>query len=220
MVWHPNLRAVDAPSHLIWSTRTATRQKRSSAADRPLSQWLVTPLVKLPRQPLRVFRSSHLSQRLSSSGIRIAIDDFGTGYSSLNYLRRFNFHSLKVDRSFISNVIGDRKTAAVTEGLFALAQSLNLKVTAEGVETREQLAFLLSRQCDQFQGYLVSRPVPAQAIYHLLEGGYNLGNSLRLTPLQQSGVVTELHKALKCRTIGHLPAVAPRTHDHDHAMRP
>jgi diguanylate cyclase (GGDEF)-like protein/PAS domain S-box-containing protein len=137
--------------------------------------------------------------RLSRSGIQIAIDDFGTGYSSLNYLRRFNFHSLKIDRSFISNVVRDQKTAAVTEGLFALAQSLNLKVTAEGVETREQLAFLLSRPCDQFQGYLASRPVPAKAIYDLLEGGYNLGHSLRLTPTQQSDVVAELSKALKCR---------------------
>ena len=157
-------------------------------------------------------------ERLSRSGVQIAIDDFGTGYSSLNYLRRFTFHSLKVDRSFISNVILDRKTAVVTEGLFALAQSLNLKVTAEGVETREQLAFLLSRPCDQFQGYLASRPVPAQTIYDLLEGGYNLGNSVRLTTSQQSNVVTELHKALKCSTVDHLRAAAPRATSH--AMQP
>lgn len=110
-------------------------------------------------------------ERLSKLGVQIAVDDFGTGYSSLNYLRQFQFHSLKMDRCFVSDVATDRKTAAVARGMIALAHSLDLAVIAEGIENTAQLRFLETHQCDQGQGYLVSRAVSAEQLTELLQLG-------------------------------------------------
>ena len=108
-------------------------------------------------------------ETLRNAGIRISIDDFGTGYSSLGYLRRFSFTSLKMDRSFVADLTANAKSLAVAQGLISLAHNLQLKVTAEGVETQEQLDVLRQYGCDQFQGFLASRPVRAEAFRELLE---------------------------------------------------
>ncbi len=106
---------------------------------------------------------------LREAGVRVSIDDFGTGYSSLGYLRRFSFTSLKMDRSFVADLTEDPKSRAVAQGLIALAHSLRLRVTAEGIETRDQLKILRDQNCDQFQGFLASRPLRAEAFRELLE---------------------------------------------------
>ncbi|VAW81763.1 diguanylate cyclase/phosphodiesterase (GGDEF & EAL domains) with PAS/PAC sensor(s) [hydrothermal vent metagenome] len=107
-------------------------------------------------------------ESLGEIGFRIAIDDFGTGYSSLSYLRRFRIDTLKVDQSFIRDVIDDPDDAAITSAIIAMAQNLKLKVIAEGVETQEQLTFLKERDCRYVQGYLFSRPVSADEIKKML----------------------------------------------------
>ena len=110
-------------------------------------------------------------EQLGALGIRTSIDDFGTGYSSLNYLRQFNFQTLKMDRCFVSDIPTDKKAAAVARGLIALAHNLDLSVTAEGVEQNAQLAFLAAERCDQAQGFLASKPVPAEHLASLLRSG-------------------------------------------------
>jgi diguanylate cyclase (GGDEF)-like protein/PAS domain S-box-containing protein len=100
---------------------------------------------------------------LSKMGIRISVDDFGTGYSSLSYLKRFPLHNLKIDRSFVAGLPDHRDSIAITQAVVAMAHSLGMNVTAEGVETAEQAAFLCSIDCDKQQGYLFSRPVAASA---------------------------------------------------------
>ncbi|MBI1396644.1 MAG: EAL domain-containing protein [Betaproteobacteria bacterium] len=102
--------------------------------------------------------------RLKSMGLRLSIDDFGTGYSSLAYLKRFPVDALKVDRSFVKDMPGADDDAAITSAIIAMAHSLRLQVVAEGVETGEQLDFLKTRGCEFVQGYLISRPVPANEI--------------------------------------------------------
>jgi len=107
-------------------------------------------------------------EALERMGFRIAIDDFGTGYSSFGYLRRFRVDTLKVDQSFIHDVTDNPDDAAITSAIIAMAQSLKLKVIAEGVETQQQLAFLRKHDCCYVQGYLFSRPLPADELTQLL----------------------------------------------------
>ncbi len=111
---------------------------------------------------------------LKAIGIQISIDDFGTGYSSLSYLRQFPFDTLKLDRSFVSQVTKDEKNAAITTAILQMARSLNLKVVAEGVETASELAFLHSHQCDEIQGYWFSPPLSAKTFEELLRAGKSL----------------------------------------------
>ncbi|MCG8605396.1 EAL domain-containing protein [bacterium] len=106
---------------------------------------------------------------LKEMGIKIALDDFGTGYSSLAYLKRFPLDMLKIDRTFVKDAPRDREDAAIISAIVALAHSLQHKVIAEGVETQEQLTFLKSLDCDEIQGFFVSRPVPETEVVKFLE---------------------------------------------------
>jgi len=111
-----------------------------------------------------------LSQ-LRELGIHISIDDFGTGYSSLAHLKRFSINTLKIDRTFVRDIEVNSTDAAITTAIISMGNSLNLKVIAEGVETAGQFNMLKERQCDEMQGYLFSRPLPADQITEYLRGG-------------------------------------------------
>jgi len=99
-------------------------------------------------------------KKLNKMGVNISMDDFGSGYSSLNYLRRFPIDILKIDRSFISDIAKDENTKVIVKSIIDVAHSLKLKVTAEGVETEDQLSILKQMHCDEIQGFLISKPLP------------------------------------------------------------
>ena len=107
-------------------------------------------------------------QQLNALGVQVSVDDFGTGYSSLAYLKRFAVDRLKIDQSFVRDISTDLDDAAIVTAIIAMAHALQLKVTAEGVETKEQLSFLRSLNCDDYQGYYRSYPIPADEITKLL----------------------------------------------------
>jgi EAL domain-containing protein (putative c-di-GMP-specific phosphodiesterase class I) len=102
-------------------------------------------------------------------GIEIAIDDFGTGYSSLAYLKRFRIDALKIDKTFVDNIYTSFADETIVRATINLAHSLGLRVVAEGVETPAQLQYLRQQGCDQLQGYLYGRPVPAPEFERLLQ---------------------------------------------------
>ncbi|MDQ3667187.1 MAG: EAL domain-containing protein [Acidobacteriota bacterium] len=106
--------------------------------------------------------------KLKSKGVAISVDDFGTGFSSLSYLKRLPIDSLKVDQSFVRELATDPDDAALVMAIVSLAHTLRLRVVAEGVETQEQLRFLRLLRCDEIQGYLISKPLPAEGIEQLL----------------------------------------------------
>jgi len=112
-----------------------------------------------------------LLEALRAKGYGLSLDDFGTGYSSLSYLKRFPMDELKIDRSFVTDAPRSHRDGALVAAIIALGRELGLQVVAEGVETPEQSAFLLSRGCNVQQGYLFSRPVPPQAFERLLRAG-------------------------------------------------
>lgn len=114
-------------------------------------------------------RSVKTLKKLRELGIWLALDDFGTGYSSLNYLKRFPVNMLKIDRSFVQDIMSNPDSAAVTNAIIALAKSLRLSITAEGVETQEQLDYLRMQGCDEGQGFYFSCPVPADIIAPMLQ---------------------------------------------------
>ncbi|MBV1931165.1 MAG: EAL domain-containing protein [Porticoccaceae bacterium] len=107
--------------------------------------------------------------KLKSMGVMISIDDFGTGYSSLSYLRRFPIDSLKIDQSFIRSLETDLNNVAITNAIIAMGHSLGFVVVAEGIETKQQLEFLKTQGCEIGQGYLFSKPVPAEQIPDLFK---------------------------------------------------
>lgn len=119
----------------------------------------------------RETQAIQMLDRLKALGVRLAIDDFGTGYSSLAYLKLFPLDVLKIDKRFIDDIPAHRDDMEIVTAIIAMAHSLRLKVLAEGVENKEQLAYLQTQGCDQFQGYLTSRPVPAAEFEKLFLSG-------------------------------------------------
>jgi EAL domain-containing protein (putative c-di-GMP-specific phosphodiesterase class I) len=115
---------------------------------------------------------------LRQMGIKIAIDDFGTGYSSLSYLIKLPIHYLKIDRTFVIDITKSRDAKAIVSAITSLAQSLRLQVVAEGIETEEQLDAMRMLDCEEFQGFLFSRPVSGEAMRQLL-----IANSQDDTPV-------------------------------------
>jgi len=105
---------------------------------------------------------------LKSLGIHISIDDFGTGFSSLSYLKQLPIDSLKIDQSFVRDIPADSNDVAITRAIIVLAHTLQLNVIAEGVETQEQLQFLVAENCDEMQGFYFSRPIPSEKFAELL----------------------------------------------------
>lgn len=115
-------------------------------------------------------RTKIILDEIKALGCAIAVDDFGTGYSSLSYLKRFPIDRLKIDQSFTGSLPSSPDSAAITRAIIAMAKSLNLHVTAEGIETQAQHRFLSQEGCDEGQGYLFSRPLPAPEVAALLAG--------------------------------------------------
>ena len=113
-------------------------------------------------------RAIAILRRLKALGVRIAMDDFGTGYSSLSYLQAFPFDKIKIDQAFVANLERNPQSAAIIRAVIGLGRGLNVPVIAEGVETKEQLAFLKDEKCNEIQGYLIGRPAPIQRYWHLI----------------------------------------------------
>jgi len=119
-------------------------------------------------------RAIETMQRLKNLGVKLSLDDFGTGYSNLAYLRRFPIDSLKIDQSFVRGMLTDPGDAEIASVIINLAHRLKLSVIAEGVENDEQLAFMRTNQCDELQGYLFSKALPAAEFTELLRSGKTL----------------------------------------------
>jgi EAL domain-containing protein (putative c-di-GMP-specific phosphodiesterase class I) len=113
-------------------------------------------------------RNIAILNQLRALGVRISMDDFGTGYSSIGYLRNFPFDKIKIDQSFVRDLLVDHGSLAIVRAIAGLGVSFGIATTAEGVETEEQMKFLNLEGCTEVQGYLFSKPVPAGEIAGLL----------------------------------------------------
>ena len=107
-------------------------------------------------------------EKLRGLGIKVSLDDFGTGYSSLNYLRKIPIDNIKIDRSFINNILTDQKEKKILSSIIELSKTIGLNITIEGIENEEQLDFIKEKNCDRAQGYLLARPAPADEIEDFL----------------------------------------------------
>lgn len=162
---------------LRMAVNIASRQLREPGFVNDVKEIITETGVEPSRLELEVTESSVMKndrktlealQELRKIGVRLAVDDFGTGHSVLTYLRDFPLNTLKIDRSFINGVANEGKDAAITSAVIAMAHRLDLRVVAEGVETEDQLSFLTRHDCDECQGFLFSRPVPACEIAEIL----------------------------------------------------
>jgi EAL domain-containing protein (putative c-di-GMP-specific phosphodiesterase class I) len=127
-------------------------------------------------------RARSILTRLRDSGVQISVDDYGTGYSSLSYLRDLPIDELKLDRSFIIPMTRDARTLALVSSTIDLAHSLGIRMVAEGVETAGTYTELTRLGCDQAQGYLMSRPVPASELDHWLNDQHGAERSADTNP--------------------------------------
>jgi len=157
-----NLSAVQFGHKNLWTEIGAALTEAGLAANRLELEVTETLLLQDDEANIELMRA------LRKMGVRIAMDDFGTGYSSLGYLRRFPFDKIKIDQSLIRDLPDGAEGDAIVAAIIALAHSLGMSVTAEGVETQAQLELLRNNGCAQLQGYLFSRPVPATEIPALL----------------------------------------------------
>ncbi len=128
----------------------------------------------------RAYEVDALMHDIRALGVELSVDDFGTGYSSLAYLKRFPVQRLKIDRAFISDLGHDEDSLAIVNSIITLGHGLKLRVVAEGVETDRQLALLLALSCDEYQGFLFSRPVEADEVLNLLAQDREAGTRPRL----------------------------------------
>ena len=165
------------PDHVKVAVNVSPAQFRSSRLFAATSEALAASGLSSSRLELEITESVLLSDgaatletlhSLRGAGVRFALDDFGTGYSSLNYLLSFPFDKIKIDRSFIRDLTTRREAAAIVRAVSQLATDLGMRITAEGVETRDQLDRLRRDGCDEIQGYYFSRPVPASEVAGLL----------------------------------------------------
>ncbi|WP_197339891.1 putative bifunctional diguanylate cyclase/phosphodiesterase [Ralstonia solanacearum] len=159
------------------AVNVSARQCDAGVIERDVDEALGVSGLRPSRLELELTESVLLADRLSTQrlltslaarGVRIALDDFGIGFSSLSYLRSLPIHNIKIDRSFISGVPAVADCVALTKTIIAMAQALNMTVTAEGVETPEQSAFLAAHACDEVQGFLFGRPLEVPAMESLL----------------------------------------------------
>ena len=109
-----------------------------------------------------VARAVKVLDAIQSRGVRLAIDDFGTGYSSMSLMKQFPIDTIKIDRSFVRDLPSDSEDRAIAQAIISMGKALGMTVVAEGVETAEQEAFLREHGCDEMQGFLFSKPVPAR----------------------------------------------------------
>jgi len=163
--------AVDWPEHMFVSVNLSTRQFEDGSLPDHVAQLLTGYAFAAHRLELEVTESLLIEQahnaaqqlnELRELGVTIAMDDFGTGYSSLGYLWQFNFNKLKIDRSFVQSLgHSNGKSREILDTIIMLGHKLDMKVTAEGIETEEQAAVLETLACDHFQGFYYGRPMPA-----------------------------------------------------------
>ncbi|MES2820848.1 MAG: EAL domain-containing protein [Pseudomonadota bacterium] len=172
--------AMDWPQPLAVSVNLSPVQFRRGALVALVRDVLIETGLSATRLELEITESVMLDDsegalqtlnELKALGVRLALDDFGTGYSSLSYLRAYPFDSLKIDRSFIADLDSTENNHAIVHAIVGLGKALSLRVTAEGVETAEQLDLLRSEGCDEVQGFLLSPPLPGEQLYRLLQSG-------------------------------------------------
>jgi len=166
------------PNHLRVAVNLSPRQFRGLTLIDTVHDALQTSGLSPARLELEITESVPLRddettltilQALRALGVRIALDDFGTGYSSLSYLRSFPFDTIKIDRSFVSEALRHGESAAIVLAIIGLGTNMHVNTTAEGVETEEQLEYLIAAGCTELQGYFFSRPVAAWALPALIE---------------------------------------------------
>jgi diguanylate cyclase (GGDEF)-like protein/PAS domain S-box-containing protein len=165
----PSLRvAVNASARQFHQESFVSRVKDILLETGMDAEWLEVEITEsaLMNQEKRIIAKL---QELNQMGVHVSIDDFGTGYSSLNYLKSFEVKALKIDRSFIRDLFVDEKDEAITKMIITLAHNLQLEVIAEGVETEHQHEFLLQSGCEHAQGFLYSKPLPANEMEQKLE---------------------------------------------------
>jgi len=149
--------------------QTVTEALQESGLDPSRLELEITESVMIHDLDAAVFEL----RQLKELGVSISMDDFGTGYSSLSYLRSFSFDKIKIDQSFVRELGNKTDCAAIIRAVIGMCETLGATVTAEGVETEQQLNLLRAERCTEIQGYLISKPLPAREIPPMLIGDFN-----------------------------------------------